>query len=174
MLLTWKPIMAVSIAKAIPSLLEPAGAVDMEANHGCFNRESDSVTVGAHQLAARLRNVRVFQSRKRFRHCWSGNPMGNKRTPVELQSRKRFRHCWSRACPPCRPQTRQFQSRKRFRHCWSLAWNETTLLQRECFNRESDSVTVGAGTPRPDALTAKVSIAKAIPSLLEPMWNGLH
>ena len=39
-----------------------------------------------------------------------------------------------------------------------------------CFNRESDSFSVGAFNPACSATDSSVSIAKAIPSLLEPHW----
>ena len=60
-----------------------------------------------------------------------------------------------------------FQSRKRFRHCWSSAQEWQELLGC-CFNRESDSVTVGAARKNGRSYWDAVSIAKAIPSLLEP------
>ena len=66
-----------------------------------------------------------------------------------------------------------FQSRKRFRHCWSYASSVDTphLL---CFNRESDSVTVGALREQHTASRHHVSIAKAIPSLLEPIAGSIQ
>ena len=109
----------VSIAKAIPSLLELTAQQRVKLHAVGFNRESDSVTVGA---------------------------MGRSECRV--------------------PQTK-FQSRKRFRHCWSRASRSMVRHTSLCFNRESDSVTVGASRPRPPAASHRVSIAKAIPSLLE-------
>ena len=64
-----------------------------------------------------------------------------------------------------------FQSRKRFRHCWS-ADDEFTDDDLAGFNRESDSVTVGAkNEPGLWRKFVQVSIAKAIPSLLERLMS---
>ena len=135
----------------------------------CFNRESDSVTVGA------------------MGRCKCRVPQ------TKFQSRKRFRHCWSRVWRRVVAGHRQFQSRKRFRHCWSTTHSWRLKGHARGFNRESDSVTVGAAGGMwgkaatflfqsrkrfrhcwSDALWSAacnetlVSIAKAIPSLLEP------
>ena len=91
---------SVSIAKAIPSLLEPSTAMCSSCAFHGFNRESDSVTVGA--PAARMNTSAIsslFQSRKRFRHCWSHIDMLLPCWSLMFQSRKRFRHCWSRHWP---------------------------------------------------------------------------
>src|SRR5690606_19045929 len=86
----------------------------------CFNRESDSVTVGAFLQSAHRSVYFRFQSRKRFRHCWS------------------HREDWLVV----------------IRSEVSIAKAIPSLLELEmpclncssgsCFNRESDSVTVGA------------------------------
>ena len=111
----------------------------------------------------------MFQSRKRFRHCWSEAQIARVGDTAEFQSRKRFRHCWSSiSASVCASRAIVFQSRKRFRHCWSayraVGHNSThpvsiakaipSLLEHgrpaarrgrlARFNRESDSVTVGA------------------------------
>ena len=181
-----------------------------------------------------------FQSRKRFRHCWS--PAGTSELQVlfTFQSRKRFRHCWSRynpivpvwfddvsiakAIPSLLEHVLSYYNglrtygvsiakaipsllelglerreahigpvsiakaipslleRRQLRHChlrWrvsiakaipSLLEHGTGLAQgrsRYRFNRESDSVTVGARQDDTRLLILPVSIAKAIPSLLE-------
>ena len=134
----------------------------------------------------------MFQSRKRFRHCWSPFVFGATMTDNAFQSRKRFRHCWSVALAASQGTGTRFQSRKRFRHCWSPAQSLRNRPQVLGFNRESDSVTVGACYPEGDPPRFStfqsrkrfrhcwsatldsglgdgmdVSIAKAIPSLLE-------
>ena len=63
-----------------------------------------------------------------------------------------------------------FQSRKRFRHCWSL-FAVHFNSNGDGFNRESDSVTVGAYALRASSALVNVSIAKEIPSLLERRIN---
>ena len=134
----------VSIAKAIPSLLEPRRFRLPVSCLWCFNRESDSVTVGAPSTKPKRRRTVLFQSRKRFRHCWSacvamiagfyGHVSIAKAIPSLLEHGTK-----------CDTTFRcVFQSRKRFRHCWSHEGGEYR------------------------ALAANVSIAKAIPSLLEP------
>ena len=119
MLLTWKPIMAVSIAKAIPSLLERTNLPPAFATCACFNRESDSVTVGAATLWAT-----------------SGRPLSFNRESDSVTV----------GAEPVRLAARKLGS----------------------FNRESDSVTVGAWLGmKQRCYNENVSIAKAIPSLLE-------
>src|SRR5690606_39931616 len=95
--------------------------------------------------------------------------------------------------------TSWFQSRKRFRHCWSFILSLGSDSTAACFNRESDSVTVGATqdaweTPQQvpfqsrkrfrhcwshskkyqEEIPFSVSIAKAIPSLLEHQIRQLR
>ena len=85
----------------------------------------------------------MFQSRKRFRHCWSTSPCCNYAFLYKFQSRKRFRHCWSHAAA--------------LGNCTqpvSIAKAIPSLLEHE----------IGVPQVKP----AIVSIAKAIPSLLEP------
>ena len=91
----------VSIAKAIPSLLERQTADTSPAIMRSFNRESDSVTVGAQRQRKKSARRSVFQSRKRFRHCWSDGNTVSAQSGDLFQSRKRFRHCWS-PCSLCR------------------------------------------------------------------------
>ena len=70
-ILAEQPETLVSIAKAIPSLLEPALSHLAYSALTGFNRESDSVTVGAKKRRPYPTGTLSFQSRKRFRHCWS-------------------------------------------------------------------------------------------------------
>ena len=138
----------VSIAKAIPSLLEPSTAgVSVIACVG-FNRESDSVTVGAISLWPDSRASLRFQSRKRFRHCWSH---------FILSFSLAANCCFNRESDSVTVGAQ---------HCYDM------YAESIGFNRESDSVTVGAQV---EAWLAKcgyqVSIAKAIPSLLEPYFS---
>ena len=183
--------MRVSIAKAIPSLLEPAAAVRYGTSNARFNRESDSVTVGALRSHTTTRCLSGFNRESDSVTVGAPDTDGGMRDELTFQSRKRFRHCWSKTLPghegdrvfvsiakaipsllercpgpQCRsivvvsiakaipsllerspaPLPRRiflFQSRKRFRHCWSR-------------------FTSGLQLP-----TVEVSIAKAIPSLLE-------
>ena len=111
---------AVSIAKAIPSLLEPAAITSLRAVS------------------------EMFQSRKRFRHCWS--------VILSQQDLADFLVSIAKAIPSLlelhddteRLTLSVFQSRKRFRHCWSVAYAVVITYIQDGFNRESDSVTVGA------------------------------
>ena len=61
----------VSIAKAIPSLLERYRRGNLSSGLLCFNRESDSFSVGAPAQKASGLCLSWFQSRKRFLLCWS-------------------------------------------------------------------------------------------------------
>ena len=88
--------------------------------------------------------MKKFQSRKRFRHCWSARRLPQPARERKFQSRKRFRHCWSFRVSGGMDYTATFQSRKRFRHCWSQYHDSGNQFW------------------------IRVSIAKAIPSLLEP------
>ena len=132
----------VSIAKAIPSLLELPDSWCTACALSGFNRESDSVTVGAVDSA-------VVQGRvERFNRESDSVTVGAMCQLSEALIEG------------------MFQSRKRFRHCWSLH----PLRVRSpfvSFNRESDSVTVGAPSLFTPERERAVSIAKAIPSLLE-------
>ena len=112
--------------------------------------------------------MKKFQSRKRFRHCWSFVPpcFGPLLTSFNRESdsvtvgalvvlsKGSFKGAVSiaKAIPslleqrPCvvGENRDRFQSRKRFRHCWSPTGISTPLQIAGGFNRESDSVTVGA------------------------------
>ena len=184
----------VSIAKAIPSLLEHHARPVWRAERRRFNRESDSVTVGAPLKDVTAHDVCRFQSRKRFRHCWSqwSLPTAQSRMLVSIakaipsllehklspdpyrylimfQSRKRFRHCWSYIIACDIENWNEFQSRKRFRHCWSsnpvqCHRSHSNSFQsrkrfRHCWSMEKPASSAVFYLP--------VSIAKAIPSLLE-------
>src|SRR5690606_7887252 len=134
----------VSIAKAIPSLLEPCRG---------------------HRRRSQLLR---FQSRKRFRHCWSQEVVQQDCSKFAFQSRKRFRHCWS---------DRPGRQCGGFHYCFNRESDSVTVeavmlccrtVQNLRFNRESDSVTVGAtDLVGSGSVYIIVSIAKAIPSLLE-------
>ena len=135
--------MPVSIAKAIPSLLERGYAANVLQKATSFNRESDSVTVGAPGSISRNRIASSFQSRKRFRHCWSGNSEVRARNLFSVSIAKAIPSLLERHVILLKLFYEKFQSRKRFRHCWSRLRGYISL--RGYF----------------------VSIAKAIPSLLE-------
>src|SRR5690606_33034232 len=108
-----------------PSLLERGSpGPDGRARSG-FNRESDSVTVGATWATSSPVPSLLFQSRKRFRPCWSRNTCHLYLLQVSHVS-------IAKAIPSL------------------LERNMFTLgdgTNRLGFNRESDSVTVGARVP---------------------------
>ena len=111
----------VSIAKAIPSLLERLAANRTSAASRRFNRESDSVTVGADGQFVVAGSTAMFQSRKRFRHCWSEN--GGVLASVGFGGFNRESDSVTVGAQTVRAFTPKGAT---------------------CFNRESDSVTVGA------------------------------
>ena len=136
-------IKRVSIAKAIPSLLERVGEQRLHLQL-VVSIAKAIPSLLERSVSANCASGRVmFQSRKRFRHCWSQMIADGQLEVVKFQSRKRFRHCWSLLTWQTTKRTPAFQSRKRFRHCWSAA------------------------PVRPSRSRRSVSIAKAIPSLLE-------
>ena len=133
----------VSIAKAIPSLLErnslPAGS----SRFSGFNRESDSVTVGAPGSYGTTNSFGVSIAKANPSLLERGLCRGHHIHPGRFQSRKRFRHCWS-------PRDRSY----------SLSLSRVSIAKAIPSLLERDSV--GGGDVR-----GLVSIAKAIPSLLE-------
>ena len=158
----------VSIAKAIPSLLEPFQHPQKQLKRRSFNRESDSVTVGAIVSSVSIKPRSLFQSRKRFRHCWSTTTNGC----TALAARVSIAKAIPSLLEPGHWDLQQMVDRV------SIAKAIPSLLElklvggsmsNDCsFNRESDSVTVGAELPYMRRKRSHlVSIAKAIPSLLE-------
>ena len=85
----------VSIAKAIPSLLEPCDSVARSRWIALVSIAKAIPSLLERKARKLSRWTTMFQSRKRFRHCWSGVPVWLVEVQIRFQSRKRFRHCWS-------------------------------------------------------------------------------
>ena len=135
----------VSIAKAIPSLLEPRHWPRV---HLCIVQVSIAKAIPSLlelRCAGQTWRICLFQSRKRFRHCWSQVAQEEVFSINRFQSRKRFRHCWS-----------SLKYHHESKHSQvSIAKAIPSLLEPGLVNRRCTD-------------TCRVSIAKAIPSLLEP------
>ena len=114
----------------------------------------------------------MFQSRKRFRHCWS--QVQRAFDPAEYDSFNRESDSVTVGAPGY--QDWRLVGTGFNRESDSVTVGARLILalwgRGDSFNRESDSVTVGAHADKQPGYAVNVSIAKAIPSLLEPTFSG--